>query len=122
MKLLLDEMWTAAIAESLRQRGHDVIAIVELGGLRGQADAAVFAYAREEQRAIVTENVADFRALALEALTTGRGHCGIVFTSGRTFPRGDPRTPGRMVRALEALLEMALSQDSLEWWLSPEAG
>lgn len=107
MKLLLDEMYSATVAEQLRARGHDVVAVHDPGyrRLEGAPDAEVFAVAVAETRAIVTENVPDFRRLEAEALARGERHAGIVFTTNRQFPRGDPATTGRLVLALEALLQ-----------------
>lgn len=50
LKLLLDAMWSPDIAEQLRRRGYDVIAVVEHQELREQPDAVLFAYARREGR------------------------------------------------------------------------
>lgn len=73
MKLLLDEMYPATVAEQLRARGHDVVAIHDPGyrRLEGAPDAEVFAVGVAEARAVVTENVPDFRRLEAEALARG---------------------------------------------------
>jgi hypothetical protein len=55
----------------------------------------------------VTENVRDFRPLESAHLADGSHHAGLVYTSNRQFPRGDPATTGRLVRALDALLRTA---------------
>lgn len=81
MKLLLDEMWPAVIAEQLRQRGYDVVAVVERKDLRTLSDAELFVVAQTEERAIVTENVPDFRAIASAEILAGRGHVGLVLTT-----------------------------------------
>lgn len=113
MKLLLDEMWPGSVAEQLRQRGHDVVAVVERPDLRGQPDDVVFATAQVEGRAVVTENVSDFLRLAAGA----SHHAGLVLTSNRRFPRGDARTIGRLVAALEALLSAQEPIAPFEYWL-----
>lgn len=97
-------MWPPALAEQLRRRGHDVVAVAELPDLRGQPDEAVFAFAGREGRAIVTENVPDYRLLAAAEVRAGRPHPALIFTSDRAYPRRDRRTAGRLVAALEALL------------------
>jgi hypothetical protein len=38
LKLLLDEMYTAAVAEQLRQRDHDVVAVAERADLRQRVE------------------------------------------------------------------------------------
>lgn len=107
MRLLLDEMYPAAIAEQLRARGFDVVSIHEpsFDRLEGAPDADVFAAALELGRSLVTENVPDFRRLADAALARGERTPGLVFTTNRRFPRGHPATTGRLVTALAALLE-----------------
>ena len=104
MKLLLDEMWAPAIAEALRDRGHDVVAVAERQDLRGLPDAAVFDIALAEGWVIVTENVVDYRPLAAVAMRAGHAYPPIVYTSNRAYPRANRRTAGRLVTALDQLL------------------
>ena len=103
MKLLLDEMYPYSIAEQLRGRGHDVVAVTERPGLRGAPDRDVFAVAQEEGRALVTDDIG-FRSIDSEHRARGETHHGLVLTSNRRFPRGQPRTVGRLVRALDRFL------------------
>jgi Domain of unknown function (DUF5615) len=106
LRLLLDEMYSPAIAAELRARGHDAVSVHDLGrGLvTGASDADVLAAAQREGPALVTENVRDYRPLESGLLADRSHHAGLVYTSNRQFPRGDPATLGRLVRALEALL------------------
>ena len=92
MKLLLDEMYSGAVAEQLRARGHDVVSIHDptQRTLEGVPDQDVFATAVAEWRALVTENVPDFRRLETEALASGGDPARLIFTTNRQFPRGDP--------------------------------
>lgn len=106
MKLLLDEMFPASIAQHLRsEHGQDVIAVAERDDLRGLADIDIFVVAQEEERAIVTENVRDFRPIAREWQSMGRVHFGLVLTTNRSFPRARSRTVGRLVAALSELVD-----------------
>lgn len=57
--LLLDEMFPVATAGLLRELGHDVVHVAEVG-LRATEDARVAHVARAEDRGVVTENVADY--------------------------------------------------------------
>lgn len=109
MKLLLDEMYPAAIAEQLRARGFDVVSIHEPGfdHLEGVPDADVFMAAVALGRSLVTENVPDYRRLEAAALARGERAPGLVFTTNRRFPRGHPAATGRLVIALAALLKCA---------------
>ena len=106
MRLLLDEMYSAVVAEQLRARGHDAVSVHDPDHrrLEGVPDEEVFAAALAEERALVTENVPDFRRLEADALARGEAHAVLVFTSNRQFPRGEPATIGRLVEALDALL------------------
>jgi predicted nuclease of predicted toxin-antitoxin system len=106
LRLLLDEMYTPAVAEELRLRGHDAVSVHDAShvALAGASDADVLAAARRQERTLVTENVRDFRPLESALLTDGSHHAGVVYTSNRQFPRGDPATTGQLVRALDALL------------------
>ncbi len=59
--------------------------------------------ARAERRAIVTNNVRDFRPLHAELVAAGgEGHAGMVFVPG-TMPRTKGGT-GQLIAALEAKL------------------
>ena len=46
----------------------------------------------------------DFRRIEAHALARGEPVLRLIFTTNRQFPRGDPRTLGRLVFALDALL------------------
>ena len=107
MKLLLDEMYPATVAVQLRRRGHDAVSIHDPDHrwLEGEPDVKVFTAALSEGRAIVTENVPDYRRLEMEALADGKAVPGLVFTTNRRFPRGRAGTVGHLVIALVALLE-----------------
>lgn len=111
MKLLLDEMWPPSVAEALRQRGRDAEAVAARPDLRGASDERLFAVGLAEGRAIVTENVKDFRTLATTAIRAGRDHPPLILTSSRAWPRANPGTIGRLIKALDALLT---ADDALE--------
>ena len=115
MKLLLDEMWSPAIAAALRERGHDAIAVAERSDLRGQPDEVIFAEALADARAIVTENVVDYRPLASAALRSGRASPTLIYTSNRAYPRASRRTAGRLVIALDALLTTRDGVEGEHW-------
>lgn len=119
MNLLLDEMYPYAIAEQLRDRGHDVVAVGEREELRGTADSSVFACAQAEERALVTDDVG-FLAIEAERRTRGETHHGLILTTNKRFPRGEPGTVGRLVRALDRFLSreaasLAESRSFVHW-------
>jgi predicted nuclease of predicted toxin-antitoxin system len=116
-RLLLDEMFSPAIAAELRALGHDVIAVAERPDLRSKSDEEVFAWASTDQRWLLTENVKDFRPIMLRALQTGPPGCRLLFTSSRSFPRSR-KNPGLLIRALHAWLsEGPPSASVTESWL-----
>jgi len=77
VKVYLDENLSAEIARVLRQKGVDAISAHEVGNVQVD-DRGQLAYATRDGRAIVTANVADFLALAHEAVATNREHTGII--------------------------------------------
>jgi predicted nuclease of predicted toxin-antitoxin system len=98
--LLLDEAYPPSLARSLCDRGHDVVAVLDIEvGLASRSDDDVPAWAARNGRCVVTENISDFARL--NAL--GATHSGIVFVSAQRFPR--TRTGlARLDRALDALI------------------
>lgn len=98
-------MYADAIASELRVRGHDAVSVREVTpALAGVPDEVVLTRAVAEERTLVTENLRDFRPLETTLIAGGGHHHGVVYTTNRQFPRGDPQTLGRLVRALDALL------------------
>lgn len=113
MKLLLDELWWPELAAQLRERGHDVVAVQERPDLLGKDDERIFAVAQVEGRAILTEDPA-FRGIAAMRIHSGMTHHGLIMTSNSRFPRGEPRTLGRLVKVLDALLTAHPGDDAFE--------
>jgi hypothetical protein len=112
-------MLSPAIARELRSRGHDVEAIQEHPEWCSYDDPRVLDLARDEHRAIVTDNLLDMRPLHYEAIAPGGpGDYGMVF-----IPGGRPRTrddTGRIVAALEQKLAARPGESDLangEDWL-----
>ena len=106
-------MYASLIADELRARGHDVVSVHEAPG-RGTPDDEVFEHARSEGRAVVTENVRDYRPLAEALLAAGESHAGLVFTTTKRWPRTDP---GALITALDSLAASTPDQpvDSEIW-------
>jgi hypothetical protein len=119
VKLLLDEMLSPAIARELRARGRDVEPVAGHPDREALSDPEVLTLARAERRAIVTNNLRDFRPLHSEAITPGgAGHYGMIF-----MPGGYRRTKadaGRIIAALEVILTQHPGETDLangEAWL-----
>ncbi len=119
MRLLVDEMYPPAIAAQLRERGGDVEAVTERRELRALADTDIFALAQQEQRAIVTENIADFSVIADGYDQRGHAHYGLVLVPPSSYPRGRASTIGRMVTELDRLLgeHIETKPTSMRHWL-----
>jgi predicted nuclease of predicted toxin-antitoxin system len=100
--LLLDEMLSDDIADQLRKRGHDVLAVVADTGLVGLPDDQILAQAAAQDRALVTANIKDFMPLDAQYKASGRQHAGLILISTKTFPQN--RTFTAVVDALAALL------------------
>jgi predicted nuclease of predicted toxin-antitoxin system len=120
LKLLLDEMFSATIARQLRTRGHDVKAVTEHVEWRSLLDAEIMDVARRERRAVVTQNLRDYRPLHFSAITPGGpGHFGLVFLPTRHTRRR--KNLGHLVTALERKLAEYPDDDGLangETWLT----
>jgi len=124
VKLLLDEMLSPVIAAQLRDRGHDVEAVKGNPSLEGLSDPETMRIARSQKRAIVTNNLRDFRPLHHDAIAPGGlGHFGMVFVPGAL--RRTKADVGRIAAALENELSAHPGDDDLadrEAWLSPSRG
>lgn len=104
MRLLLDEHFSPLLAASSRGRGHDVIAVAEREDLRCRRDQVILEAATADRRAVVTGDVRDFMALGARRLRDRKPHLGVVLVARQAFPR-HRHGVGRIIRALEALLE-----------------
>ena len=98
--LLLDEMFSPAIAVELTSRGIDGRAVVADALLRAQSDLEIFDTGLLEGRVIVTNNVPDFESLRRAREAFGGELPGLIYTSDLTFPRTKAYVP-RLVAALE---------------------
>ncbi len=118
MRALLDEQLSPQIAALLRQRGHDVVAVSESDDLAGRSDRVVLDVAFAEARAVITNNIKDFRPLAAERLARGQSHGGLLLLpSKRTRTRA-------AVEGLADAIETVLKADSdglesSERWIGP---
>lgn len=98
MRLLLDEMYPPALADTLTDHGVEAVTVRDLG-LAGRADLDVLEAAASDGRVLLTENVADFAALAADWLLAGRHHPGILIALSSRFSR----RPGHRAAIAEAV-------------------
>jgi len=106
--LLLDEMFSAAIAVELTARGVDCRAVTADPVLRSLADLEIFEIALLEARVVVTSNVADFESLRRAREAFGGTSPGLIYTSDASFPR----TKAYVTRLAAALESAAQSHET----------
>jgi len=112
VRLLLDEHIDPTLAERLRERGHDAIAVAERPELRGLPDDVLLDWSSAHGLAIATYDARGFLPTAVERLTTDRGIAGLVLISERTYASG-PRGYGALLRALEAFMKQHAAKEAL---------
>ncbi|MGH2803120.1 MAG: DUF5615 family PIN-like protein [Thermoleophilaceae bacterium] len=106
MKLLLDEMYPARLAEDAREADIDAVTVAELA-LAGRSDLDVFATAAADGYVLLTENVADFARIAADHLTAGQHHPGVLIALSSRFSRR-PGGRGALVAAVVATADEPL--------------
>jgi hypothetical protein len=111
VRLALDNHYSPRIAARLREKGHDVDAVVERGW-EMESDDALLARCHDEGRALMTNNVGDFVVIPRLWAAEGRSHAGLVFTSDASLPRSRA-TIGRYVQLLDRLLKSMPADDAL---------
>ena len=118
--LLLDEMFSPAIADGLAARGIDCRAFVSDTLLRALSDLEIFEAALLEGRVIVTNNVPDFESLRRARDAAGGAIPGPIYTSDFTFPR----TKAYVSRLVTALADAATGHETARHggvlWLRPD--
>ena len=102
MKLALDHHYSPAIAIQLREHDHDVVAAIERGW-ETEDDESLLLISEQEQRALMTNNVADFTMIARRWAVEGHRHAGLIFTSDASMPRAG-HAIGRYAKVLDELL------------------
>ncbi len=101
---LLDEMFSDAIAQQLRAKGHDVVAAVADPALASLPDDQILSHAAATGRALVTANIKDFMPLDSQYRAAGQAHAGLVLVSTKTFPQ-DRSYNSAVTGALAVLLD-----------------
>jgi predicted nuclease of predicted toxin-antitoxin system len=96
------------IAQALRRRHHDVRAADEERQLDGATDEALLGLATDENRILVTFNVADFPDIARRWAEAKRSHAGLIIIVGI-----DHREFGAILRAIDRCL--TIRPDQAAW-------
>jgi predicted nuclease of predicted toxin-antitoxin system len=118
VRAILDEQLSPQIAVLLRKAGYDADAVADREDLVARSDRIILEVACREGRAVVTNNIRDFRPLAAEWLAQGRVHTGLILLpSMRTRSRNS-------IAAVAAAIETILRDhpDGLngrECWIGP---
>jgi predicted nuclease of predicted toxin-antitoxin system len=115
-RLLLDEHFPARLAETLRDRGFDVVAVCEHVELIGLPDAELYAVAVGQGRRLLTENVRDFRPLLARAIAIGGEVAPLLLTTSKRHPRNLDAL-GSLASALTRFLAADQQPRALEEWL-----
>ncbi len=102
--LLLDEMFSDTIAQQLRAKGYDVLAVVTDPALVALPDDQILAPAAATGRALVTASIKDFMPLDVQYRAAGQAHAGLILVSAKTFPQDRTYTHA-VTSALAALLD-----------------
>jgi predicted nuclease of predicted toxin-antitoxin system len=118
VKALLDEQLSPRIAELLREGGFDVEAVADRPDLVGRSDLVIFEAACSEDRAVITNNIKDFRPIAAQWLTQGRVHAGLILLpSSRTRTRAAITVLADRIASI--LRESPNGLASSERWIGP---
>ena len=105
MKLLVDEMYPAAVAEALRATGIDAATVADLR-LAGAPDAEIFGAAVAGGFCVLTENVGDFARIAADHSSGGGHHAGLLIALSSRFSR----RPAGLQRLVDAIRDIADEQ------------
>src|SRR5258708_31385461 len=97
-------MFSATIAQQLRTKGHDVLAVVADPSLVSLPDDQILSRAAATGRALVTANIKDFMPLDAQYRAAGQAHAGLILVSAKTFPQNRSYTSA-VTNALAALLD-----------------
>jgi hypothetical protein len=102
--LLLDEMFSGTIAEHLRAKGHDVLAVVADPALVALPDEQILAHVTSTGRALVTANIKDFIPLDARYRAASQEHAGLILVSAKAFPQ-DRSYTAAVTSALSVFLD-----------------
>ena len=103
MRILVDEMYPASVAEALQAAGIDAVSVADLR-LAGASDREVFGAAVAAGYTVLTENVGDFTRIAAEHSTAGGQHCGLLIALSSRFSRR-PGGTEPLVAAIRAVAQ-----------------
>src|ERR1700733_719949 len=97
-------MFSDTIAQQLRAKGHDVIAVVADPSLVSLPDDQILSHAAAAGSALVTANIKDFMPLDGQLRAAGQAHAGLIPVPTKPFPQ-DRSFISAITSALAALLD-----------------
>jgi len=109
-----EDVMVSAVAAELRAAGIDVVTVRD-AGRRGSDDPPQLHFATEQQRVVMTANIADFARLHAAWMRQGQTHAGIIFVPQQHFGVGE--TIRRLLR-LATSLDPADMIDRVEYLTS----
>lgn len=106
-------MFPRAAAAALRELGHDAVSAHDV--CPSAPDDIVWELATAQGRAIVTENMADFRPLLVAAVREGAAAVPVLGALHRRLPRGGALAPA-LARRVHDFLAPREELPITEWW------
>jgi hypothetical protein len=103
VKILVDEMYPATVAEALNAAGINATTVRDLR-LAGASDPEVFAVAVAGGYTVLTENVGDFARITAEDSTAGGHHHGVLIALSSRFSRR-PAGIGPLIAAIQTVAD-----------------
>jgi hypothetical protein len=103
VKVLIDEMYPASVAEALRAINIEATTVADLR-LAGASDPEVFGAAVAGGYAVLTESVGDFARIAAEHSTAGAHHPGLLIALSSRFSRR-PAGLQPLIAAIQAVAD-----------------
>ena len=97
-------MFSGVIAEQLRAKGNDVLAVVTDPALVALPDDQILSHAASTGRALVTANIKDFMPLDARYRAASQAHAGLIPVSAKTLPQNRAYTAA-ITSALSASLD-----------------
>jgi len=119
VKILVDEMYPATVAEALQSTGIEATMVTDLR-LAGASDPEVFGAAVAGGYSVLTENVGDFTHIAAEHSTAGGDHPGVLIALSSRFSRR-PAGIGPLIAAIQAIAGEQIA-DRVVYLNKPERG
>lgn len=119
MKVLVDEMYPATVAEALRATGIDATTVMDVR-LAGASDLEVFGAAVAGGYAVLTENVGDFVRIAAEHSNAGAHYSGLLIALSSRFSRRPAGLPA-LVAAVQAVSDEEI-EDRIVYLKRVESG